>query len=43
MDFLVNGYLLNKQMWDRFDTIMASIQWPSGIGRLPKNVRPLPA
>ncbi len=38
MDFLVNGYLFNKKMWDQFDTIMVSIKWPSGIGHLPTNV-----
>ncbi|KAH9849688.1 hypothetical protein C2E23DRAFT_736978 [Lenzites betulinus] len=38
MDFLVNGYLLDKKMWGQFDTVMASIEWPSGIGRLPTNL-----
>lgn len=38
MDFLVDGYLFNKKMWDQFDVIMASIKWPSGIVRLPTNV-----
>ncbi|EIW57889.1 uncharacterized protein TRAVEDRAFT_38232 [Trametes versicolor FP-101664 SS1] len=38
MDFLVDGYLFNKKMWDQFDVIMASIKWPSGIGRLPTNL-----
>lgn len=36
---LVKGYLMNKQGWAVLQTTMNSIIWPSGIGRLPTNVR----
>ncbi|KAI0370386.1 hypothetical protein BV20DRAFT_1035887 [Pilatotrama ljubarskyi] len=35
---LVRGHLLNKEMWRRVETLVNSIQWPSGIGRLPTNL-----
>ncbi|CDO73340.1 hypothetical protein BN946_scf185008.g103 [Trametes cinnabarina] len=38
MDFLADGYLLNKKMWDLFDDVLGTIKWPSGIGRLPTNL-----
>lgn len=34
---LVKGYLLDKNKWRRLETVVNSIQWPSGIGRLPTN------
>ncbi|CDO69927.1 hypothetical protein BN946_scf184836.g1 [Trametes cinnabarina] len=38
MAFLVRGHLLNKDMWRRLEELVNAIQWPSGIGRLPKNL-----
>ncbi|KAJ2982401.1 hypothetical protein NUW54_g10758 [Trametes sanguinea] len=38
MAFLVRGHLLNKDMWHRLEELVNAVQWPSGIGRLPKNL-----
>ena len=38
-DFLANSYCLDKKMWETLEATVNSIKWPSGIGRLPTNVR----
>ncbi|KAI0748334.1 hypothetical protein C8Q80DRAFT_1103489 [Daedaleopsis nitida] len=36
---LVKGYLLDKNMWQRLESLVNAIRWPSGIGRLPTNAK----
>ncbi|TFK82047.1 hypothetical protein K466DRAFT_443405, partial [Polyporus arcularius HHB13444] len=38
MGMLVDGYLLDKPLWRKLEATVNSIQWPSGIGRLPSNL-----
>jgi hypothetical protein len=40
---IVDGYLFTAAMWKEFENIINNIIWPSGIGRLPDNVRVLMA
>ncbi|KAL7282470.1 hypothetical protein ACG7TL_003941 [Trametes sanguinea] len=35
---IVSGYLLDAASWRLFQELINSVQWPSGIGRLPKNL-----
>ncbi|KAL7283633.1 hypothetical protein ACG7TL_003069 [Trametes sanguinea] len=35
---IIGGYLLDAASWRLFQDLVNSIQWPSGIGRLPKNL-----
>ncbi|TBU31210.1 hypothetical protein BD311DRAFT_132047 [Dichomitus squalens] len=37
-EILIGGYLLDADGWRRLQDVVNSIQWPSGIGRLPSNL-----
>ncbi|KAG1813652.1 uncharacterized protein BJ212DRAFT_1447836 [Suillus subaureus] len=37
-DIVMAGHLLNSMGWDLFQNSINSVIWPSGIGRLPKNL-----
>lgn len=35
---LLVGYYFSQPQREAFDSFVSSVEWPSGIGRLPKNV-----
>lgn len=38
-EVIIGGYLFDSTMWNRFEELINNSIWPSGIGRLPDNVR----
>lgn len=38
INIILEGYLLDKNARTKYQVFMDAVIWPSGIGRLPKNV-----